>query len=144
MAVLRDLTVDAAVPDTATFGEAVEALTRTDAAVVAIVDADRRVDGLLDERQLLRGLFPAYLGELKHTAFADDDVESIRERRVRAAAQPIRELMAEPVTVEADASLTHVAERFMHCALEGLAVVEGGRYKGVIDLDVFVRAIRDE
>ena len=36
MAVLRDLTVDAAVPDTATFGEAVEALTRTDAAVVAM------------------------------------------------------------------------------------------------------------
>ena len=142
MGILSRVTIDASVPDTATFGEAVDALMQTDAAVVAVVDGEGRVVGLLDERQLLRGLFPAYLGELKHTAFADDDAGSIRARRAKAAAEPIRKFMAEPVTVESDASLMHIAERFMHTALAGLAVVEDGRYRGVVNLDAFVRAIR--
>ena len=141
MAMLRELKIDASIPDTATFGDAVEALRRELAAVVAVVDRERRVVGLVDERQLLLGLFPAYLGELTHTAFAEDDADSIRERRAQAATEPIRKFMAEPVTVEADASLTHVAERLMHCRLGGVALVDQGRYEGVLTLHAFVRAI---
>lgn len=141
MTTLEELTMDASIAETATFGDAIEMLRQSAAAVLAVVDADKRVVGLLDERQLLTGLFPAYLRELKHTAFADDDVESIAERRAEAALQPVRKFMAEPTTVDADASLTHVAERLMHCALEGVAVVEKGRYRGVVDLHAFVRSM---
>jgi CBS domain-containing protein len=141
VAALGDLTTDSSIGETATFGDAVEALAESDAAVLAVVDADERVVGLLDERRLLRGLFPAYLGELTHTAFAEDDPASIAERRSEAASEPITKFMAEPTTVDADASLTHVAERLMHCALEGVAVVDDGRYRGVVDLHRFVQSI---
>ncbi len=140
MPTLLDLALDASVGAGASFGEAVSALANSEASAIAIVDEDDRVIGLLDERRVLKGLFPAYLGELTHTAFADDDEESIRRRRQDAMREPARRFASDPVTVEVHASFTHVAERFMHCALQGIALVERGRYRGVISIDRFVRA----
>jgi CBS domain-containing protein len=138
---LRDLVVDACVPESATFGDAIAVLAGSDASAVAVVSGEGRVVGLLDPRQILRGLFPAYLGELTHTAFAEDDRESIRRRRRGALGEPVSAFMADPVTVGTEVSFTHVAERFMHSSLQGLAVVERGRYVGVVSLEPLVRSL---
>ena len=138
---VQDLLVDASVPETASFGDAVGVLASSEASAVAVVGAEGRVVGLLDARRLLHGLFPAYLSELTHTAFAEDDVESIRRRRREALAGPVTSFMGEPVLVEVDVSFTHVAERFMHSALQGVAVVEDGRYVGILSLEPFVRSL---
>ena len=140
-ATVRELLVDASVPENASFGDAVGVLASSEASVVAVVDTEGRVVGLLDARRLLHGLFPAYLSELTHTAFAEDDVESIRRRRREALAGPVTSFVAEAVSIEVDVSFTHVAERFMHSALQGVAVVEGGRYVGVLSLEPFVRSL---
>ncbi len=141
MTILRQLTIDASVPAAASFGRAVAALAASEASAIAVVDENERVVGLLDERQILRGLFPAYLDELMHTAFAEDDEDSIERRREDAMAEPVQRFAAEPITVDVEASFTHVTERFMHCALQGIAVVEDDRYRGVLSLDRYVRAL---
>jgi CBS domain-containing protein len=141
MTPVRDLALDAAIPEHASFREAVDALAASAASAVALVTPDGRVVGLLDERQILKGLFPAYLDELTHTAFAEDDDESIARRRETAMSTPAREFAADAVTVEVDSSFTHVTERFMHCGLQGIAVVDNGRYRGVLSLDRYVRAL---
>jgi CBS domain-containing protein len=133
--------VPASVPRSATFLEATEALTTHSVPTIAVLDDGERMVGLFDVEDLLRGLFPGYLAELRHTAFASDDPGLLAERARAVSSQPVEEHMRKPVTVDANASAIHVAERFLHCDFGALAVVEGKRFVGMLSRADFCRAV---
>ena len=50
--------------------------------------------------------------------------------------------MRDPVTVEIDAGAAHVVERFLHTPWGAIAVVESGRFVGMVDqLDLISRLL---
>ena len=133
--------VAASVPRTATFADAVRELTERAVPMIAVVDDDGGVVGLFGGEELLRGLFPRYLDELHHTAFARDDVAGLLERARTVYSEPVERHMCKPVTVEADASATHVAERFIHCDLPALAAVRNRAFVGIVGRIAFCNAM---
>jgi CBS domain-containing protein len=135
--------VAAAVPADATFLEAARALAATGLSAIAVVDADGRVIGLFTEDDLVAGLFPRYLRELRHTAFAPDDRTALAERARRAGTQPVAKHMSDPITVEVETSATHAAERFLHTEWGAFAVVEDGRFLGMLRQVDFARWLLD-
>lgn len=133
--------VPASVPRSATFLEAAEALTRHSVPTIAVLDGRDEVVGLFGGGDLLRGLFPGYLAELRHTAFASDDPGIIAERARDVSSEPIEKHMRKPVTVDVGASAMHVAERFLHCDFGALAVVEEEAFVGMLSRTAFCRAV---
>jgi CBS domain-containing protein len=99
---------------------------------LAVVDDHERVIGLFTDDDLLRGFFPRYLEELHHTAFLVDDVQALQASVRAAAADAVSRHMRDPVTVEIDAAAVHVVERFLHTPWGALAVVEEGRFVGML------------
>ena len=133
--------VPASVPLGAPFLEAAAVLTAHPVSTIAVLDRDGRVVGLFGGDHLLTGLFPAYLKELRHTAFITDD-ELLFERRAREAAhEPVEKHMAEPLVVDTGTSATHVAELFLHFEEDALPVVEDGRFLGMLGRSEFCRAM---
>lgn len=146
---LRDLPlVDASVPDTATLAEAVEALFEAKVPAVAVVDDERRVLGVFSEGDLLRAVFPGYLGELRHTAFVPDDSAALDELAARVRNRSLRELARPATLLRADDSQVHAAERLMHSGEDALPVVEGDRFLGMLSVAALCHArldrVRDE
>ena len=138
---LRDIPlVDASVPRSATFGDAAQALCASGLSAVAVLD-ERRVAGLFTEDDFLAGLFPRYLAELHHTAFAPEDLASAGERAREAAAEPVERHMRAPVTIEVDTSVLHAAEVFLHCEWGAVAVVDGGAFLGMLAQVEFCRRL---
>jgi CBS domain-containing protein len=131
--------VPAAVREAATFLEAAETLAAHPVSAVAILDGDGRVVGMFRNEDLLEGLFPPYLKELRHTAFATDDDAILRRRAGAAAAEPVVRHMMEPVTVDTGTSATHVAELFLHHDVDALPVVEDARFVGMLGRAEFCR-----
>lgn len=130
---LRDITlVPASVPESATFREAATALRESGLPAIAVLGADERVVGLFTDIDLLRGLFPAYLGELRHTAFLHGDPDTLTRRAFEAAAEPVAEHSRRPLELELDTSTTHAAERFLHCEEGAIPVVENDRFVGML------------
>jgi CBS-domain-containing membrane protein len=114
------------------FLDAARALLAAHSSAIAILDAEEHVVGLFTDDDLLRGLFPKYLSELRHTAFLVDEGQSFDASIAAAAAEPVSRYMREPVTVEIDASAAHVVERFLHTPWGAMAVVEAGRFVGMV------------
>lgn len=142
MRTFRDLAlVEASVPTTATFEDAAAILRSEDVLTIAVLDEAGGVVGLFGESELLRGLFPGYLGELHHTAFTEDDRSLLARRSEQVRREAIVKHMRKPVTIEVDASATHVAERFLHCEVEALPVVEQGKFVGMLARADFCRAV---
>jgi CBS domain-containing protein len=133
--------VDAAVPRTATFREAAQALCTSGLSAIAVVDEQRRVVGLFTEDDFLAGLFPGYLAELHHTAFAPAELEAATARAREAAGQPVDRHMRTPTVIEADSSALHAAEVFLHCEWGALAVVENERFVGMLAQVEFCRRL---
>ena len=133
--------IDASVPRTATFADAARKLSATEVSAIAVVDDDGRVVGLFTDDDMLRGMFPGYIGELHHTAFLDEDAATLAAHLREAGSQPVTRFMRDPVTVDIDASATHAAERFLHCEWGALAVVERARFVGMLDQVEFCRAL---
>ncbi|MGI9111203.1 MAG: CBS domain-containing protein [Gaiellaceae bacterium] len=130
---LRDITlVPASVPESATFREAATALRESGLPAIAVVNADRRVVGLFTDVDLLRGLFPAYLKDLHHTAFLPDDPDMLTRRAHEAAAEPVAKHSRRPHELELETSATHAAERFLHCEEGAIPVVDEGRFVGML------------
>jgi CBS domain-containing protein len=125
--------VRASVPRTATFLEAARALFGTGISAIAVLDAEHRVAGLFTDDDLLRGLFPGYLGDLHHTAFLREEPSALAARLEEASGDPVERYMREPMTVEIEASAIHVAERFLHSPWGALAVVEEEHFLGMVD-----------
>ncbi len=141
---LRDMTlVDAAVQRTATFREAAERLCACEISAVAVLDEHVRVVGLFTEDDLIAGLFPRYLKELHHTAFTRDAQSALATRATTVSAEPVFAHMRAPITLDIETSATHAAERFLHCEWGALAVLEEGRYVGMLQQVDFARAMVD-
>ena len=133
--------VRASVPHTASFLEAARAFFGTGISAIAVVDAERRVVGLFTDDDLLRGLFPGYLGELHHTAFVREEPDALAARIEEASGEPVERYMRQPITVDAGASALHIAERFLHSPWGALAVVENERFVGMVDEVDFVETL---
>jgi len=130
---LRDITlVPASVPATSTFREAAEVLRDNGLPAIAVLAPDGKVAGVFTDVDLLRGLFPAYLGELMHTAFLPDDHDALTRRANEVAAQPVTEHMRTVRELEVETSTVHAAERFLHCEEGALPVVDDDRFIGML------------
>lgn len=95
-------------------------------------------------RNMLRGLFPRYLDELRHTAFLVNDGATFPPTAEAAAGETIDRYMRDPVTVEIDASAAHLVERFLHTPWSALAVVDKGRFVGMINQLEFTETLMRE
>jgi CBS domain-containing protein len=125
--------VPASVRPETSFLAAARMLLEAHISALAVVDAeDGVVLGLFTDDDLLRGLFPRYLGELHHTAFLVEDVESLQASAQAAAGVTVGERMRQPVTVELDAGPAHVVERFLHSPWGAIAVVDHSRFVGMV------------
>ena len=142
MSTLHDIElVRASVDPEASFAEAAEALSRHRLPAIAVVDAGRVV-GLFTEEELLRGVFPEYLDELRHTAFLETELPELYERAQSVRQEPVRAHMRAPVTIERDAGSLHAAERFVHCDEGAIAVVdEDGTFAGMLARTEFAYAM---
>jgi CBS domain-containing protein len=139
---LRDITlVPASVPESATFREAASVLRESGLPAIAVTNLEGRVVGLFTDIDLLRGLFPAYLGELRHTAFLPDDPDRLTRRAHEAAAEPVTKHSRRPLELDVETSATHAAERFLHCDEGALPVVEHGRFVGMLPRAEFAVAM---
>lgn len=123
------------------FREAARVLRESGAAMVAVVDGAERVVGLFGSEQVLVGVLPGYLRDLRHTAFAEEDAAVLATRADEVGGEPVERHCTDPVTVERDSSGLHVGEVFLHCGLPALAVVADGRFVGVLERDAFARAL---
>ena len=140
MALLRELRLHrASVPRGTPFLEAARALLAAGTSAIAVLDGEERVVGVFTDDDLLRGLFPRYLDELHHTAFLVEDGELLLASIEAAAGEPVDRYLREPVAVEIDSSVAHVVERFLHTPWGAMAVVEDGRFVGMVDQLAFVR-----
>jgi CBS domain-containing protein len=142
---LREITlVPASVPLTATFREAATVLRDSGLPAIAVLDPDGKVAALFTDVDLLRGLFPAYLGELRHTTFLKPDQDALTRRAHEVSERPVTELARKADTLELDleTSATHAAERFLHCEEGALPVVDADdRFVGMLPRAEFALAM---
>ena len=111
------------VPEWATFLEASRRLAHHRLPAIAVVDEADRVVGLFTQDDMLAGLFPGYLNELRHTAFLKEDLDSLAARADAAGGDSVAKHMRKPLAIDVEASAAHVAERFLHCEGGAVAVV---------------------
>ncbi len=128
MSAIEDLglqPVRASVAITATFGEAAGRL------AIAVLDQNERIVGLFGEDELLRGIFPAYLRELHHTAFVHDDSEGLVKRLAEIERAPVRDYLREPLVVDVATSATHVAELLLHSGVTVVALASNAKSRWI-------------
>ena len=133
--------VPSSVPRSASFLEAAEELVSHPVTTIAVLDEESRVIGLFGDADLLLGLFPRYLAELRHTAFAADDEGLLAERARAVALEPVERLMQAPIVLDEASSATHAAERFLHCEHGALPVTRAGRFVGMLGRAELCRAV---
>jgi CBS domain-containing protein len=141
---LRDLDLtDVSVDGSATLAEAVAALFEARVPAIAVVDEERRVLGILSEREILGAVFPRYLTEIRHTSFLQDDESALGELAARARDRPVREVMRRSEVLDAADSQIHAAERLMHSGDDALPVAEDGRFVGMVSVAALCHARLD-
>jgi CBS-domain-containing membrane protein len=133
--------VQASVPRTASFLQAARAFFGTGISAIAVVDDEQRVVGVFTDDDLLRGLFPGYLDDLRHTAFLREEPGALRARLETAGGDPVERYMREATAVDINTSAIHVAERFLHSPWGALAVVENERFVGMVDQVDFIETL---
>lgn len=133
--------VPASIDVAATFHEAARALAESRLPAIAVVE-EGRVVGLFTDEELLLGVSPRYLNELRHTAFLDSELPSVRDTAAAVRSEPVRTHMRKPVTIEVDTSSLHAAERFVHCEEGAIAVVDvDDRFVGMLSRGEFAYAM---
>jgi CBS domain-containing protein len=133
--------IPASVDASATFDEAARTLSESRLPALAVLE-EGRVVGLFTDEELLLGVSPRYLDELRHTAFLESELPSLRERAAAVRAEPVREHMRKPITVELDSSSLHASERFVHSDEGAIAVVDDdGRFVGMLSRTEFAYAM---
>jgi len=133
--------VDASVDASGTFADAARALSASRLSALAVVEQGRVV-GLFTDEELLLGISPRYLDELRHTAFLETELPSLRERAREVREEPVRKHMRKPVTIELEGGSMHAAERFVHCDEGALPVVDDDdRFVGMLSRTEFAHAL---
>jgi hypothetical protein len=92
---------------------------------------------MLTEDDLLRAIFPRYLGELRHTAFVERD--ELVPHLHAAASIPVGTFARAAETVEWPTSALDVAQRFLHSNSAALIAVHDGVFVGVVDQSQFCK-----
>lgn len=133
--------VPASVSRTASFLQAARALFGTGISAIAVLDDEQRVVGVFTDDDLLRGLFPGYLDDLRHTAFLRDDPGALRARLETSRGGQVEDYMRQAPAVDIDTSAIHVAERFLHSPWGALAVVENDQFVGMVDQVDFIETL---
>jgi CBS-domain-containing membrane protein len=133
--------VDAAVVGSASFRDAADVLCASGLSAIAVLDDERRVVGVFTEDDLVAGLFPSYLAELRHTAFTREGIDAVTARAARSAREPVTRHMRPAALLEAASSLLHAAEVFLHCEWGAVAVVEDERFVGMLAQVDFCRRL---
>lgn len=132
--------VQASVDADATFDDAARVLADSRLPAIAVLE-DGNVVGLFTDEELLFGLSPRYLDELRHTAFLESEVP-LQEHATAVRDEPVRKHMRKPLAIEIDTSSLHAAERFVHCDEGALAVVdESDRFLGMLSRAEFAYAM---
>jgi CBS domain-containing protein len=132
---LRDLALtDASVHESATLAEAVAELFEARVPALAVLGDDRRLLGILSERDVLRAVFPSYLGEIRHSGFLRDDAAALETLVTRARGRSVREFVRKSEVLEGSDSQIHAAERLMHSGDDALPVTDGGRFIGMLSV----------
>ena len=132
----------ASVPQSATLADAVAALFEAQVPALAVLAGDR-VMGVVSEIDVLRAVFPPYLGDLRHTAFLEDDPATLDERAREVRALPVGDFARRVDLLDGDDSETHAAERFLHTGEQALPVVEHGRFLGMLSIAALCHARLD-
>jgi CBS domain-containing protein len=135
--------IDASVTESASFAHAVEALFASQVPAIAVVDDERRVVGVVTERDVLAAVFPRYLAELRHTSFLPDDDAELAERAALARDESVAAYARKVEPLDAGESQTHAAERFLHTGEQALPVVDEGRYLGMLSISALCHARLD-
>ena len=135
--------VNASVSDGAMFGEAVACLFEAQVPAIAVLGSGERVVGVLSELDVLRAVFPAYLAELRQTAFLEDDSTALQERAWEARTRRATDFVRRVEPLDGDDSVTHAAERFLHTGEQALPVVEGERFIGMLSVAALCHARLD-
>ena len=142
MGILADIElVEASVPVEATFAQAAEVIAAHSVSAIAVLERDGRVVGLFRSDDLLEGVCPPYLQQVRHTAFTTEDLGPLAEQARRVRNDPVRRHMVRPVTVEASSGALHIAELFLHSGSDALPVVSAGGFSGMLDGAAFLRAV---
>jgi CBS domain-containing protein len=136
---LNELLVRAAVTVTTTVEEAARELAACAVGALAVLE-DERVRGIFGEDDLLRAVFPGYLGELTHTSFLDGE-SLLGPHLERAAATPVSEFMRRPELVALPTRALDIAQRFLHTDATALVATRDSVFAGVIDQTQFCTAI---
>jgi CBS domain-containing protein len=141
---LRDLDLtDASVPAQATLAEAVAELFEARVPAIAVLGAGERVLGILSERDVLRAVFPGYLGEIRHSAFLPDDADSLEELAAKARDLPVGDFVRESEVLDGSDSQIHAAERLLHSGDDALPVAEDARFLGMLSVAALCHARLD-
>jgi CBS domain-containing protein len=142
MSTLHDIElIRVSVDANATFDEAARLLSDARVPAVAVLE-EGRVIGLFTDEELLLGVSPRYLDELRHTAFFETELPSLREHAAAVRREPVRKHMRKPIIVELDSSTLHASERFVHCDEGAIAVVdEQDRFVGMLSRAEFAYAM---
>ena len=135
--------VSASVPEGATFGEAVTRLFEAQVPAIAVLGSGERVVGVVSELDVLRAVFPAYLGELRQTAFLEDDSTALEERARSVRVQRVSDFVRRVELLDGDDSETHAAERFLHTGEQALPVLDGERFIGRLSVAALCHARLD-
>ncbi len=129
---IQDAIIEASVPETATYEEALKILHDTGLQAIAVLAEDGSVSGLFGAKEVLKGLFPVYLDELKHSAFISDDLPGLQAHLLEVSKEPVTEFMTEPLVVDTDTSAIHIAEQLVHSDIRALALTENGQFIGML------------
>jgi CBS domain-containing protein len=65
----------------------------------------------------------------------------LRDRAQAVRAEPVRAHMRRPITVELESSSFHASERFVHCDEGAIAVVDAGKFVGMLSRTEFAYAM---
>ena len=135
--------VGVSVTEGATFGEAVTRLFEAQVPAIAVLGSGERVVGVLSELDVLRAVFPVYLGELRQTAFLEDDSVALEERARAVRTRRVADFVRTVEPLHGDDSETHAAERFLHTGEQALPVLEDGRFIGMLSVAALCHARLD-
>jgi len=106
------------------------------------VESDGSFVGIFGERELLRAVFPAYVGELGSSAMIRRSIDDAIERRLSCVEEPIRAyLTTDHVVVDDAYSDTQLAEIFLHHRVLIVPVATGGRVHAVVTRRDFFGAL---
>jgi CBS domain-containing protein len=136
---LLELLATAAVSIGATVEAAAHELSTSGVGAIAVLDG-AQVKGMFTEDDLLRAVFPGYLGELRHTSFVERD-NLLGPHLQQAATTLVSQFMRKPELVALPASAVDVAQRFLHTEATALVATRLGAFAGVIDQAQFCTAI---